>query len=213
VETGKKRYGVGLGRVKRDWERVPAIRSASVERVVPDTQRIRIAEREAVARLVYPVIHQPGTARSILVDAHGFAMLPLEPHEVAEGATRHYQQLPVLIGIPPNRVRPGWPIVSERVSSALELMRSFEASPMAGLMKVASIDVSLPGVLRVRTQDGCEVHFGLRDYERQLGRWWAVVQHARRAGRELAWLDLSVSNNVPVRWREEQVNNRGKENV
>ena len=202
VEPGHNLFGVYLERVKRDLELVPAIRSASVERVLPDTLRIRIVERRAVARLVYPVVHQPGKYRVILVDAEGFAMLPLGAREVRENSSRHYEQLPLFTGVPADRVRPGWPIVSDRVDAALELIGAFEASPMAGLVRVRAVDVSAPGMLRLSTQTGCEVLFGLTDYDRQLRRWWEVVQHAQRAGLELGWLDLSVSNNVPARWRE-----------
>jgi cell division protein FtsQ len=217
VEKGRNLYGVRLDRVKRDLELVPAIRTASVERVLPNTLRIRITERDTVARMMHPVVNRPGEYQMILVDEEGFAMLPLESHQVIEGAARRYEHLPILTGVPTDRVRPGWPIVSERVSSALQLIRAFEASPLAGLMHVAAVDVSVPGSIQMRTENGCEVNFGLTDFERQLRRWWAVLHHARQEGRELAWLDLSVSNNVPVRWRERSSQltetDRGKENV
>jgi hypothetical protein len=38
----------------------------------------------------------------------------------------------------------------------------------------------------------------LDDLEHQLRRWRLVHDHARKAGKHIAWLDLSVSNNVPA---------------
>ena len=43
---------------------------------------------------------------------------------------------------------------------------------------------------------------GTGDFEAQLRRWRAVADLGIKAGRLVRTLDLSVSNNVPVRWLE-----------
>ena len=73
---------------------------------------------------------------------------------------------------------------------------------MAGLVDLRRIDVSAPEVLVVTTGQGSEVTFGLDDLERQLRRWREIHDLGQRMNRNVASLDLAVSNNVPVRWLE-----------
>ena len=73
---------------------------------------------------------------------------------------------------------------------------------MAGLVDLKQIDVGAPGILQVVTEQASEVTFGLGDFDAQLRRWFVVYEHGRKAGKHVAWLDLSVSNNVPARWVE-----------
>jgi cell division septal protein FtsQ len=54
VREGENLLGLDLARVKRDLELVPLIRSAAVERVPPNTLRIRVSEREPLARVLAP---------------------------------------------------------------------------------------------------------------------------------------------------------------
>ena len=51
VHTGENLFRVDLLRVKRDLELTPLIESAAVERVLPDTLRLRIVERRPLRRL------------------------------------------------------------------------------------------------------------------------------------------------------------------
>ena len=54
VKPGENLFALDLARVKRDLEMVPLISSVSVERVLPRTLRIRVTEREPVARVNVP---------------------------------------------------------------------------------------------------------------------------------------------------------------
>ena len=45
-----------------------------------------------------------------------------------------------------------------------------------------------------------ELLIGLGDCSQQLRRWRAIHDHVRRFGKHIAWVDLSVSNNVPARF-------------
>jgi len=49
VRSGDNLMALDLARVKRDLELVPLIKSVSVERILPHTLRVRVAEREPVA--------------------------------------------------------------------------------------------------------------------------------------------------------------------
>jgi hypothetical protein len=60
----------------------------------------------------------------------------------------------------------------------------------------------VPNTLVVTTTRGSEITFGIKDLEGQLLRWRAVHDYGEKSGKFIAWLDLSVANNVPALWLE-----------
>ncbi len=193
---------LNLARVKRDLELVPAIEAVSVERVLPGALRIRVAEREPVARVVFPILRSGGQEErgTYLVDGHGYFMFPIERHQRAEPAVGGDEHLPVLTGIPMNDVRPGRALDAPQALAALELVRAFQRSSMLGQVDLREIDVSQPGVIVATTVQGSAITFGLADFGRQLDRWRLVLEQARRQGKHIATLDLAVANNSPLTW-------------
>jgi cell division septal protein FtsQ len=192
-----------LARVKRDLELAPMIQSAAVERVLPHTLRVRVTEREPIAQFIFPQIRAAGVHdRGVyLLDAAGYVMLPLQPHQRSSPAPTN-DRLPVLIGIQPSDLRPGIQAGSPQVRAALGLIEAFQYSSMTEVAELQHIDVTAPNVLQVTTTQGSEVTFGLADFDLQLRRWRQVYEYGQRAARHVAFLDLSVSNNVPARWLE-----------
>jgi hypothetical protein len=73
---------------------------------------------------------------------------------------------------------------------------------MAGMVDLRTIDVSSPQVLVVSTAQGSEVTFALNDLERQLRRWREIHDRGRRNNKNIATLDLAVTNNIPASWLE-----------
>jgi hypothetical protein len=193
-----------LARVKRDLELVPAIESAAVERILPGTLRIRVIEREPIARVIFARVQSRGayTNSSLCLDANGYFMFPVEPAQRNQPAIASDDHLPILAGIPAADMRPGRQADSAQVRAALMLIQAFQRSSMAGLVDLRVIDVSQPGVLVVATGQENEITFGLADFETQLGRWRLVHEHARRAGKHILTLDLAVANNAPMLWED-----------
>jgi len=107
-----------------------------------------------------------------------------------------------LLGVPPAELRAGRTVEAPQVRAALRLIEAFERSPMAGIVDLKQIDVGLPAVLQVTTEQASELVFGLDNFDGQLRRWFVVFDHGRKSGKHIAWLDLSVANNVPARWLE-----------
>jgi hypothetical protein len=60
-------------------------------------------------------------------------------------------------------------------------------------------------VLVATTAQQSEVTFGLNDLERQLRRWREIHDEGQRQGKNLAALDLAVTNSIPARWLEASV--------
>jgi hypothetical protein len=201
VREGENLLGLDLARVKRDLELVPLIRSASVERVPPSTLRIRVTEREPVARVLAPQTAGLGEGTRIVsyfLDSDGF----LFGWNSAETWGNYFasagMRLPIVRGIPGPELRPGRTVALSPVKSALEWAAGFKGSPMAGLVDVRNIDVSFPEVLQVQTSEGSLITFSHGRTEQQLRRWWHVHELGRKQGKIIQSLDLSITNNSPV---------------
>ena len=193
-----------LARVKRDLELVPAIEGVVVERVLPRTLRIRVTEREPIAQVAFPHPKPGGASESGLytLDANGFFMFPVVAGQRATPAAQTNDYLPLITGIPLADLRPGRQAESPQVRAALELIRVFERSSMVGAVDLSSIEVAQANVLVVRTGQGNEVTFSLRDFEGQLRRWRLVHDEAQRRGKLITSLDLAVGNNAPLLWAD-----------
>jgi hypothetical protein len=183
---------------------VPAIESVSAERVLPRGLRIRVMEREPIARVVFPVLRPGGKYESgtYLIDANGYFMFPIDAAQRANPASVGDDHLPVLNGIPLRDVRPGRAVDSPQARAALGFVQAFQRSTMLGLVDVREIDISQTGVLVVTTVQGSAVTFGFTGIDRQLERWRLVCEQARRQGKHIASLDLAVANNSPMLWVE-----------
>jgi hypothetical protein len=191
-----------LERVKRDLELAPVIQSAAIERLLPHTLKIRVTEREPIARFFYPRVHPNGTPErgTCLVDVHGMVMNPLEPAQRSMPSAGPSDALPVLVGVPSTELRPGYTVESPQVRAALRFIRDFEHSGMAEMVALKELDLTAPGVLQVTTSHGTDLVFGFGDSGIQLRRWRAIHEHVQRSGKHITWIDLSVSNNVPARF-------------
>jgi cell division protein FtsQ len=191
VKRGQNLFALDLTRVKRDLELVPAIQSVAVERVLPHTLKVRIIEREPIAQMLQ--------VQNYLIDAEGFAMLPLDPQQrsIPVQPGEHY---PIITGLSAAELRAGRQVESPQVRAALKFLGAFEHSAMAPLVDIARIDVSAPDVLQVFTAQQNEIIFRTTDFDRQLNRWWLVYNKGQEQSHQIASLDLSVSENVPLRW-------------
>ena len=203
VKLGENLLALDLARVKRDLEMVSTIKSVAVERVLPDTLRMRvIGARPARADLCaagdcgrrHSNDHPPSGRGRLRDDAAGSAAAaPTPPRRYqrrAAGDHRHQHRAVV----------PGTQVESSQVRSALKLLYAFGHSPMAGIVDLRQVDVSSPEVLVARTSEGSEVTFSLRDFDRQLRRWREIYDQGQRLSKAVASVDLSVSNNIPVPW-------------
>jgi cell division septal protein FtsQ len=206
VREGDNLFRLELTRIKRDLELAPAVESASVERVLPQTLRIQVVEREPVAQITTTVVREGAPVRTVsyLLDAEGYVMLPLEPRQRAIPSTpaEHY---PLITGASFAGLSPGRRIELPQLHAALRLVAAFGQSPMAGLVELQRIDVSSPEVLMVTTDQQGEICLGLNDLDRQINRWRLLHDVGARQGRQIASLDLSVVENIPLRWQESSV--------
>ena len=205
VSMGENLLALDLPRVKRDLELQPWIESVAVERVFPNTLRIRAWERKPIAQISG---FQPSGAGALFrlttfyMDKNGYSMLPLKSSRRYAFKIPAVDPLPVLIGVRATEMSPGNRVESLQMRSALEWVERFERSPMMGLVDLVQVNLSVQGVLIVQTGQGSEITFALEDFDRQFRRWRLIHDLATREGKYLGTLDLSVSNNIPARWQE-----------
>jgi cell division septal protein FtsQ len=204
VNSGQNLIVLDLAAVKRNLELVSAIKSASVERVLPGTLRIRVTERDAIAQVNVPRADpQNGIAISVFqLDANGFVMQPMDPRLRVVPLAQMNALLPVLTGLNIFQLQPGHRLDSPQALAALNLVTAFPHSPMAGLAELQRIDVSSPNVVVVTTTQGSEITFSLDNLQQQLARWREIYDLGRRMNKSIASADLAVANNVPVRWTD-----------
>jgi len=203
IKPGQNLLALDLGRVKRDLELCSAIHSAAIERVLPNTLRIRVLEREPIARVhaMMPRADGKGITPVLYhVDALGNVFVPLDKSLV--NLPPDASELPLLVGASQADVRPGRRAESPQVQAALTLLCEFDHSPMAGLVSLKQIDCSPVDVLSVLTGQGSEVTFSLRQIDRQFRQWRSLYDVGVRQNRAIATLDLSVGDNIPARWLE-----------
>ncbi|HEY2328217.1 MAG TPA: FtsQ-type POTRA domain-containing protein [Verrucomicrobiae bacterium] len=202
VKPGANLIALDLASVKRNLELVSVIDSVSVERVLPRTLKIRVTERDPIAQVNVP---RADGANGIVVavfqlDADGVVMQPLDPRLCTVPLTQVNPQLPVIAGLNAFQLQPGRRVESPQMQAALRLVTAFEKSPMAGLVDLRRVDVSLPGVVVATTGQGSEIIFGLDNLDQQLRRWRQIYDLGLSRQKSIASADLAVANNVPVRW-------------
>jgi cell division septal protein FtsQ len=204
VHLGDNLLALDLARVARDLQLVSLVKSASVERILPHTLRIRVVERDPIAQVnrIQPRPNGGVETAVFFLDAEGFVMLPLDPRQRTVSGPTPPVQLPVIAGWNRGELQAGRRLESPQLQAALELLTAFERSPMEGLVDLARVDISTPEVLEVTTGQGSQITFGLSQLDQQLRRWHEVFDQAQQRNRAIATLDLAVTNNVPARWLE-----------
>jgi cell division septal protein FtsQ len=201
VQVGQNLMALDLMRVKNDLESQPPVQFVGVERVLPHTLKVIVTERDPVAQAVVTRTLADGRTEQAIYDfdADGFLMKPLDPAwRVAPPSAN--ENLPILVGVLPGDVEPARQVESTQIRAALTLIAEFDRSPMAGLADLQRINVTLPEILQATTSQGAVITFSLDHFDVQLRRWRLIYDQYQRWGRAIASADLSISNNVPVRW-------------
>lgn len=204
VKLGQNLLALDLAWVRRDLELVSLIQSASVERVLPHTLRVRVIERTPIAQInvLKPAASGGIESAVYLLDQDGYVIVPLDPRQRTRPLNQAADDLTLISGISGTHVQAGRRIESPQLLAALQLLVAFDRSPMQGLVDIKKIDLTSPDVLTVTTDQSSEVTFGLSDLDRQLRRWHMIFTKGQQYNKAIASLDLAVSNNLPVRWLE-----------
>jgi hypothetical protein len=210
VKEGDNLLALDLTRVQRYLELMPLIRSAAVERVPPDTLRIRIVEREPIARVMARWLDASETGMTIVnyyLDEEGCLMGWTDGLGEGSMHLRKGELLPVLEGLPVSELRSGRCTTRPEAIAALRLVSLFDRSAMAKWVVLESVDLTVSGLIEVRARSRfggavSRVRFGYESMEDQLVRWRRIHDYGLQQGQEIQRLDLSVRDNIPVLFAE-----------
>lgn len=197
VPQGRNILSVDLPRLRDRLQNHPRIAAARIIAEFPGTLLIRIRERLPIAA-VEPLSGNGLQARYLL-DETGHMLLPLDASSAPTEALAAESALPLLIGGDARR-----PTAQADTMRALEFIRTYEAAAPGSLPEIRSVSISEPGVLVATTAGGTEVTFAAHDYDAQLRRWGEILGQleALKETRTIRSLDLSVSQNSPIRWND-----------
>jgi hypothetical protein len=202
VRPGQNLIGLDLAGVKRNLELVSMLDSVSVERILPQTLKIRVTERTPVAQIDVPRLDSSaGLVFSVFeLDARGYVLQPVDPRQCTISALQLDTTLPAILWTNISQLQPGRRLVSPQLQGALQLVAVFRHSPMYGLADLRQLDVSEPGVIVATTAQGSQITFGLQEQERELRRWRQIYDWGFQQRKTIATLDLAVENDIPVNW-------------
>ena len=207
VRKGDNLLSLDLLRIKRNIELTPRVKMASVERILPDTLQVRVTERVPMAQIWVWQRGGDGPGRydcvRLQVDESGHVMPPIAGRSVVIPEQQAEWSLPVIAGIELKTLRslaPGRAADLPKLQSALNLIRAYRRSSLAGEIDLRVVDLSQPRILRVTTGDGGQIDLATSRLSQQFSRWARIRAHGEKYGFAIETMDLSVTNNVPVRW-------------
>lgn len=178
---------------------LPEIISAKVNRRLPGTLKIEVAERQPIAWVACRSlgIREFDRNKGFLVDIDGvpFRCASRELWEFAE-------QLPVVL-VPKaeeGSIVEGVAIEHRGLSFALDLVR-LANEKLEMTERPASVVVKDEILLEMQTRSGVRATMSYYDQEEQLKRLAKLTSHAQRKGRELAQVNLIPKRLAPLKYR------------
>ena len=182
LAEGMNVFALDLAAVRAKLLGVPVIKSASVERVLPDGLRVRVSERTPVARLLGPGGFQ------FVVDRDGVVL----------GPSSRAPTLPLLEGLQEPGLSPGTQIRAGSFQDALEAIEYCETSGLIRRFRLVRLRVDQEELLDVRLETGGRVLLGRTNLRWRLDQLARIVEKAAAARKVVLSADLTVDENFPV---------------
>lgn len=193
---GQNLLSVNLRDVRERLVRLPAVRSASVQRDFDGKLTVTVQQRKPVAWVKSERLHwyPKRVGQSLVVDAEGTA-IPVET------ITSALDALPVIADESIDQITPGAPIVAARFSSALKLLGLIKSREESGGEKVLSITVPNRFALVAAFSSGLKVTFAYDDVEPQMRRFDQFLAEARQKKWQVSSLNLVAEHNTPAMFK------------
>jgi ribosome recycling factor len=196
-------------------EKMAFIEKASVEREFPNQLKIRVWERQP--ELCW-------NRRPDLVFEKSFDELTQEELKELIRSRIFIDSEGVAMEAPPEWFMPGGPaekcisIVDvdvkwfgygrttrePRILKAIQLKKLFERSPLSLETKISQISFAEDRTLQVFDQSGARLVFSKDHIDLSMLHWIRVAEVGRLSGKRIDFIDLSITNNCPVTWKDLQ---------
>jgi len=190
IQEGKNIFGINLSTARKGLIALPQVERAEIERILPNTISIDIAERKPVAWVTGGDDDNPSAdPGAFLIDRDGILLR-------VKTQVPDYYHLPVICGLEVNNYEGGETVDLPEVRAALDLIRITGENPAR--YQVRSIDVSKGYCLVVTDERHAKITFPLENIEAQLERLALLYSNVDGSGREIQTVNLLVQRNVPV---------------
>lgn len=186
LETGVNLFALDLDQVRRELESVPVVSQVTVQRVLPDTLRIRVSERIPVARLGEEQAGHP-----LAVDREGVVL----------GPSSLSDRLPVITGYRARGLRPGSRAEGADLRTALELLAMCEEPVFNRFLRIRKVDTTGSEEVNIELDRGEKARLPKKNLRPQVERLCQIIQQSADEGRAIASVDLTVERNVPAIYR------------
>ena len=186
-----------LPQLRDRLEQHPRVAYAQIMVEFPGTIFISIQERFPLA-VVEPLARNGLSARYLL-DKEGHILWPLNPAFSPAETVSKELALPKITGRTSGSLT-----VAEDTLTALKFLQYYRLQATNLLPEITSVSISISRILVVTTAEGSEITFAAPELETQLNRWKELRRHMKETSdiRIIQTLDLSVSRNAPIRWKE-----------
>ncbi len=183
INTGVNIFRLDLKSSAGKVKAIPLIKSAEINRILPDTVEIIVEERQPLALL-------PVQNGFIQVDEDGVC---LQKAELASS------NIPVVTGINFKPPVPGERIVSESLKNGLTVIKGFPA----GLLPMIS-EVHVEGEQVVAyTLDGVQCRLGIPgDVQKKGVVFMKVLEELKGKGKKIIYIDLSRADSPVVKYAD-----------
>jgi len=192
IREGLNIFSLNLDSAQRALSLIPEIKSAKVERILPDSVSIQIEARHPVAWIAPRDTGEDPSAMetACLVDSEGVMIKPENFHS-------SHARLPVVYGVPTEQWRPGDTIDLPELRSALELFaRASERSNPD--VKLRAADISKGWCILAWGEPQSLFTFGPSQLPAQLDRLQMILSHVGQTTQKIATANLIPERNTPV---------------
>ena len=199
IHEGLNIFSLNLETAQAALTSVAEVKSAKVERILPDTVTIQIEARRPVA-WVAPVdtgVDPASMETAALVDAQGVVVKP-------DGYEATHAGLPVIYGVSPDKWKPGERADVPALRSAIELF-SLSSERNNPSVDLRAADISKGWCVLAWSEPKTLYTFGLDDLPAQLDRLQLIMLHVGQTSRKLATVNLIPERNTPVTFHGEVV--------
>ena len=192
IREGLNIFSLNLESAQRALSMIPEIKSAKVQRILPDGVSIQIEARHPVAWVApRDTGEDPSTMESAcLVDADRVMMKP-------DTFQSSHARLPVVYGVPTEQWRPGDVVDVPELRAAIDLFaRAAERANPDITLRAA--DISKGWCILAWGDPQSRFTFGLTDLPAQLDRLQMILAHVGRTSQKIATANLIPERNTPV---------------
>lgn len=191
LQEGINIFQLDLHAAEKKLSDLPSVKKAHVERILPNTIHISLEKRVPIFRLVSAPDETFLPGQSFLMDSEGVVMNPQE-------LDPSFLELPLLQGVPAEKIVLGKPIQDENLPFVLALWKALSMPACASCLTPRVVDISRGYCAIVVDANKARFIFGEENLPNQCDRLQKLFAHCQETGRQIETANLMLEHNTPV---------------